>query len=455
MARHRVTIVADLGFGDAGKGLLTDYLVRAHGAGLVVRYNGGAQAGHTVVAPDGRKHVFSQVGSGAFVSGVRTFLSRHVVVHPTALLREAAVLSEKGVGDALARLGISEQARIITPFHQALGRLRELARGVRRHGSCGVGVGEAVRCSLVAPSQAVRAGDLRDRERLAAKTLSVRRSLESVASRLTRSLRGDPAALAEAEAFQSDDILDGWVDDAASLASSAAIVSDRELATWMGEVRSIVFEGAQGVLLDEWCGFHPYTTWSRCTCENAEELLGELAPQATVEHVGVIRSHMVRHGPGPLPTETADLSGLVDEDNRAGVWQGPVRYGWFDCVLARYALKCVGQMDKLAITHMDLLERIESWLSCSEYRLPGRSGSDGSIVSQSGGETTVRSLPAEAAVRSLARQTRLTKLLSLAQPVCERFPPEPDLVVAAIERSLARDVALLAFGPASGDVVPA
>ncbi len=138
----RAFVVVDLGFGDSGKGLLTDFLARRTGASVVVRYNGGAQAGHNVVTSDGRHHTFAQFGAGSFVPGVRTFLSRHVIVHPTALLFEGRALEEKGVGDVFSRLRVSEAARVITPFHQAANRLRELARGEARHGSCGVGVGE-------------------------------------------------------------------------------------------------------------------------------------------------------------------------------------------------------------------------------------------------------------------------------------------------------------------------
>src|SRR3954471_16685245 len=125
----RAIVIVDLGFGDAGKGLLTDYLVRRTGARMVVRYNGGAQAGHNVVAPDGRHHTFAQFGSGTFVPGVRTFLSRDVVVHPSALPREELALRSAGVTDGFERLSISADALVITPYHQALGRMRELARG--------------------------------------------------------------------------------------------------------------------------------------------------------------------------------------------------------------------------------------------------------------------------------------------------------------------------------------
>ncbi|HMA92189.1 MAG TPA: adenylosuccinate synthetase, partial [Polyangiaceae bacterium] len=101
---RRAFIVVDLGFGDAGKGLLTDALVRRHDIQLVMRFNGGAQAGHNVVTDSGRHHTFSQFGSGTFVPGVRTHLSRDVVVHPTALAVEAEVLTRQGVTDALERL---------------------------------------------------------------------------------------------------------------------------------------------------------------------------------------------------------------------------------------------------------------------------------------------------------------------------------------------------------------
>src|SRR5437763_7917023 len=119
----RAFVVVDLAFGDSGKGLLTDFLVRRTGARMVVRYNGGAQAGHNVVAPDGRHHTFAQFGAGTLVPGVRTFLSRFVAVHPTALLREEAALAGIGVADAFGRIAVSEAALVITPFHQAANRL--------------------------------------------------------------------------------------------------------------------------------------------------------------------------------------------------------------------------------------------------------------------------------------------------------------------------------------------
>jgi len=150
-SRRTAFLVVDLGFGDAGKGLLSYYLVRTTGARWVVRFNGGAQAGHNVVTTDGRHHTFSQVGAGSFVPGVRTYLARDMVVHPTALDSEARHLARVGVADAMRRMHVDPECRVTTPFHQASTRVRELLRGAARHGSCGVGVGETVRDSLKVP----------------------------------------------------------------------------------------------------------------------------------------------------------------------------------------------------------------------------------------------------------------------------------------------------------------
>jgi len=147
------------------------------------------------------------------------------------------------------------------------------------------------------------------------------------------------------------------------------------MATIAGSLSSgaaaVVFEGAQGVLLDEQAGFHPYTTWSRCTLDNALELLAEAAPGAEVRRIGVLRAHAVRHGPGPLPTETGELRPAVREHNGFGEWQGAVRYGWFDAVLARYALAVAGPLEGLALTHLDAPSRLDRWRVCAGYQRPG------------------------------------------------------------------------------------
>src|SRR5690349_8592758 len=119
MSSRRAILVLDLAYGDCGKGTIVDFLTRAHAADLVVRFNGGPQAGHNVVTPDGRHHTFSQFGSGTFVPAVRTLLSRFMLIEPYAMVNEAAHLAELAVTDALDRLMIDARCPVITPAHQA------------------------------------------------------------------------------------------------------------------------------------------------------------------------------------------------------------------------------------------------------------------------------------------------------------------------------------------------
>src|SRR5262249_53628144 len=150
-----------------------------------------------------------------------------------------------------------------------------------------------------------------------------------------------------------DSLVERFLDAACPLAERGMVTPDAVLAGWLAEPGATVFEGAQGVLLDEDVGFHPFTTWSRCTPANALEILAEHAPETEVERLPALRPHAVRHGPGPSPTETAELAGAIREHNTVGDWQGAVRYGWFDAVLARYALAAAGPVDRLAVTYLD------------------------------------------------------------------------------------------------------
>jgi adenylosuccinate synthase len=433
----RAWIVVDLGFGDCGKGLLTDFLTRRSAAGVVVRYNGGAQAGHNVVAADGRHHTFAQFGSGTFVPGVKTFLSRHVAVHPGALLVEGQALERLGITDAFSRLRISERALVITPFHQAANRIREIARGAGRHGSCGVGVGEAVEDARADPEAAVLAGDLYDPPRLRRKLLAIREQKQAQLWDLYRNCPPSEALAHEWAILTRDGVIDAWLATAERVAGLGLVAPDDVLAKWLRESEAALFEGAQGMLLDAEAGFHPYTTWSDCSPANALEILREFAPGAQATRVGVLRSYAVRHGPGPLPSETSDLAGFVREHNRENAWQGAVRYGWFDAVLARYAIAAAGGVDLLAVTHMDLLARLKAWTCCTGYQ--SRTG---------GGAADLRSqrgLPLE-------ERARLTQALCAAVPVLESCPANVDEVCEKMADLIGQPVGIIASGPKAGDV---
>jgi adenylosuccinate synthase len=437
------SLVVDLGFGDSGKGTIVDYLVRARGAGLVVRWNGGAQAGHTVVLEDGRHHVFAQFGAGTFVPGVRTHLAEPVVIHPTALFVEARRLAAVGVADALARLTIAGSARVIAPLHQSANRLRELARGEARHGSCGVGVGEAVRDALAHPDDALVARDLvGDRGALRAKLARVRERLRASLETVVCALHSEPRARAELAVVGDATIDERWIEAVAPLRAARMVVPDEALGAMLRE-GSVVLEGAQGVLLDEHRGFHPHTTWSTCTLEPALALLAKHDWRAAIQRYGVLRTYLTRHGDGPFPTEDPAMAPLLPEPhNPSHGWQGGFRVGALDLVLARYARAACGGVDALALTHLDRLPALPRWRAARAYRagagepLFDRDAS-GHAIALRGGD--------------LAHQERLARALSRAEPLYDDIPAEAEAFASWLASELATPVALTSHGPTARD----
>ncbi|MEU0546975.1 adenylosuccinate synthetase [Micromonospora sp. NPDC005979] len=405
----RHVAVVDLGYGDAGKGTVVDWLCATRPVHTVVRFNGGAQAAHNVVLRDGRHHTFAQFGAGTFHPGVGTHLSRHVVVDPLALAAEADHLATVGVPDALDRLTVDSEALLATPYHRAANRAREIARGADRHGSCGLGVGETVAYGLAHPDDAPRVGDCR-------RPAVLRRRLTALRDRLT-------VELGPLDAPPVDDCLPAY----AGFAERVAIV-DR---TWLaGALRSgtCVFEGAQGVLLDEWHGFHPYRTWSTTTFTNADRLLAEAGQAGELTRIGVLRTVTTRHGPGPLVTEDPALP-FVDRHNPTNPWQGRFRFGHFDAVAHRYALAAAGGVDGLALTHLDLAGpdlRICRRYDTGDRLTPGPPG-------------------------DLDRQAALTDRLLRSRPVYDEAPAD---WAEAVGAELATPVVLTSHGPTADDKIP-
>lgn len=339
-------------YGDEGKGSITDFLVRESGAKLVVRHNGGAQAAHRVELADGRSHVFAQWGSGTF-AGARTFLSRYMIVDPLAAVNEASHLQDNGVLDPWGMLYVDERALVTTPYHKAANRLREAARGDGRHGSCGMGIGEAY--------------EDRDKEH-AIRFRDLFRYGPGLLDRLTdlrfekiRELEGRAGAHAQAwEALKMPVAhVAQRLCDAARRAQLVPWQHERGLMRELADGGDIVFEGAQGVLLDQHRGVQPYTTWSNTTSENARAMLPGM-PEFEVVKVGVARAYVTRHGPGPLATYDADLTAaLPDKSNVFGEWQREFRCGRFDHELFKHAISIEGGIDELALTCVDRVLGIE------------------------------------------------------------------------------------------------
>jgi adenylosuccinate synthase len=415
----RHPIVVDLGYGDAGKGTVVDWLCATRPVHTVVRFNGGAQAGHNVVLPDGRHHTFAQFGAGA-LRGSRTHLSRFMVVDPLALAAEADHLAALGAPDPFGGLTVDRAALLATPYHRAANRARELARGADRHGSCGLGVGETMAYALDHPDDAPRIGDC-------AAPGVLRRKLGRLRDQLAPVLGG--SGLAEPPV---DDCLAAF----RAFADRVSIV-DGSMLDDVLRAGTVVFEGAQGVLLDEWHGFHPYTTWSTTTFANAEALLTEAGLTGDGYRLGVLRTTTTRHGAGPLVTEDADLTDALaaaEPHNPTNPWQGPFRVGHFDAVAHRYALAVAGGVDGLALTHLDTAECRPELQLCLDYE---------------GGPALCPGPPGD-----LARQERLTAALVKARPGASALVPGgPDGWVDAVADTLGTPVVLRSHGPTAAGKV--
>ncbi|MFD9129310.1 adenylosuccinate synthetase [Kitasatospora sp. NPDC059571] len=410
-------IVCDLGFGDAGKGTVVDHLCRSAPAGrpytAVVRYNGGAQAAHNVVDDDGRHHTFAQFGSGT-LTGVPTHLSRFTLVDPLALAAEARHLAALGVPDPLALLTVDRRALLTTPYHAAANRLSERRRGPHRHGSCGLGIGETARYALDHPDDAPTAGDCTSPARLL-------RLLTLLRDRLADRLGLTPADL---PAPPPTDCADAFT----AFATRVRLTAPGHLGRLLRS-GPVLFEGAQGVLLDEHHGFHPHTTWSTTTFANAETLLTEEGDPAGALRLGVLRTYTTRHGPGPMPTE--DPGTVPEPHNGTGPWQGAFRTGHFDTTAHRYALTAAGGAHALALTHLDVPARHRGLRIADGYRL------DGAPLA------TLTGHPGD-----LAAQARLTEALHRARPDRLTDPgPDPGSWADAITERLGLPLLVESHGP--------
>ena len=429
MSEHTAYVVVDLGYGDAGKGSLVDALTARTGARLNVRFNGGGQAAHNVVLPDGRHHTFSQFGSGMFDPDVKTYLSRHFLWNPIAMQAEAEILDAeiakdetpaKGRASQLAgragdnvrsRTFVDKAALVVTPWHQAMNRLREFARDDRRHGSCGVGIGEAMMEARDRPILSLRAGYLMDwnteklrwhLEEVAACNLAIWAELfreHCLGSNLPDFLHKDRDFLFTKEAPLNCAALFKRIACDTPMVDGAA-----EQKKLFDDTEDVVFEGAQGILIDEKFGFNPYTTWSTCTSRNARQILKEIGWVGQTKIIGALRAYAVRHGNGPFVTEVIDRHGndpmhmaFKDDHNSHNEWQGSLRVGWFDAIATHYAMRAEWQssfdyagyssppgIHSLAITNFD---RMESWLRaghrwnlCTGYKWNG----DGPLVFEPG-----------------------------------------------------------------------
>ena len=417
---HAIVTIG-LAYGDEGKGTTVDWLARTHGASLVVRYNGGAQAAHNVVTGD-RHHTFAQLGSASFV-GVPTLLSRHVLVNPIALAAERRA-------SGFAAPFVEEGALVTTPLHVAANRIRETIRSGGRHGSCGMGIGETTADSLAAPSEALRIRDLPN-------PAVTRRKLLSLRDRLIATFDSPPDCLDRDVLFDPSTV-DRCLEGFARFVQATPIVGPEFLERALRGPGNVIFEGAQGVLLDQDFGFQPHTTWTDITFTNAADLLRNFAGE--VERVGITRAYLTRHGAGPFVSEDPRFDPLSAHDhNRMGEWQGRFRSGALDLVALRYALDVIGGVDSLVMTNLDRLPLLGGPVDVvTRYARTNDTFFDGDSI------RVKRPF-------DLAHQEALTRALGDVAVAVDRFPIETYAETVAERLSL--PLRMVSFGATAADKI--
>ena len=349
-----VFVVIGAQWGDEGKGKATDLF--GEQVRWVVRYQGGNNAGHTVVLPDGRKFALHLIPSGILSAGVKNVIGNGVVVDPGVLLTELAGLEERGVDTS--GLLISASAHLIMPYHVAIDKVTERYLGKAKIGTTGRGIGPAYQDKVARIG--VRMQDLMDESILAKKVEAALDTKNQMLVKLYNRKALDPARIVDEVLGQAQRFL-GRIADTGLLLNQAA---DR------GE--NILLEGSQGTLLDVDHGTYPYVTSSSPTAGGASAGSG-LGPTRITAVVGILKAYTTRVGSGPFPTELFDDMGeyLRKTGGEVGVTTGRLRRcGWFDAVIARYASRVNGITDYF-LTKLDVLSSLEQVPICVAYEVDG------------------------------------------------------------------------------------
>ena len=367
-------------WGDEGKGKVIDVLTDQ--ADILIRYQGGHNAGHTVHA-DGKEFIFHLIPSGLLHRGKVGLIGNGVVIDPEAFLEELGRLSAHGI-DVRRAVKISDQAHVIFPYHKRLDLLEEASRP-GRIGTTGRGIGP---CYVDKVARAgLRVADLCDGAAFAEKL----RSRVAEKNRLLSALYDEPPCSYEA-------LLERYTGFAKRLRPHV-VNGTRFLREAMAQGKRLLFEGAQGTLLDVDHGTYPYVTSSNATAGGACTGAG-IPPTAIDRVIGVVKAYTTRVGEGPFPTEfSAELMDRIRTRGREfGATTGrPRRCGWFDAVLARHAV-WVNGCDAIAVTKLDVLDAMKTIRICVGYR------------DVAGGRRVIRDFPSD------------IDLLSRARPVYESLP---------------------------------
>jgi adenylosuccinate synthase len=415
--------IAGLGaqWGDEGKGKIVDLLTPNFS--IVARYQGGHNAGHTVYA-NGRKFVLRLLPSGILHDGITCVIGNGVVVDPQALFSEIDEIATAGIAIG-NRLMISDKAHLILPYHRELDLLSEARRGERKIGTTSRGIGPAYEDKIA--RRGVRVGDLANATLLAD---AVRHNVAARNRIIGDSTMDAQQVLDElARAWQR---MAPWVTD-------VSLFLDR--ARQAG--RAIMFEGAQGTLLDIDHGTYPYVTSSNATIGGVCTGLG-VGPRAIDGVLGAAKAYTTRVGEGPLPTElTGELGNRLRESGQefGAVTGRPRRCGWYDAVAVRYAVRVNG-LNALALTKLDVLDGLRELQICTSYRCRGVSLTEmpGDLAQLSVCEPVYETLPGWTAPTAGARRY-------------DDLPREAQHYVARLEEVTGVPAAIISTGSAREDTI--
>ena len=341
-------------WGDEGKGKIVDWL--SERADVVVRFQGGHNAGHTLVVGNAT-YKLSLLPSGVVRGGKLSIIGNGVVIDPWALIEEIERLAEQGLTVTPDDLKIADNAALILPFHGAVDRAREVARGADNLGTTGRGIGPAYEDKV--GRRAIRVGDLADPDTIA-------RRVDGLLLHNNALLRG----LGQPE-FDREEVIAGLRAVAPKILPFVDQVW-RTLSEARRRNRRILFEGAQGVMLDVDHGTYPFVTSSNTLAGQAAAGSG-MAVGALDYVLGITKAYTTRVGTGPFPTELEDAVGqrLGERGREFGVVTGRKRRcGWFDAVLVRQAVK-VGGLNGIALTKLDVLDGLPELKVCVGYLIDG------------------------------------------------------------------------------------
>ena len=377
MKDKTANVVIGAGYGDEGKGLTTDWLcARTSKPALGVRFSAGAQAGHTVQTSNGTRHVFAHFTS-ATLSGVPTYLSRFFVCHPIAFHNEYNALKRLGV---TPKVNIDPRAMVTTPYDIMVNQALESARAGARHGSCGMGFGETI--EREEQGMRLRACDLWRPNAMRTQLRTIRDSY------LPKRLAALGLAPVGVELLD-DSLMERYIEDTTEMAARSVRCELEPLA----RTHYLVFEGAQGLMLDMEYGAFPHVTRAHTGLRNAATLALETGHQ-TLEVTYVTRAYVTRHGAGPLANETQGppASGIVDPTNVPNLWQHTLRFAHLDIDVLSKAIITDLAEHRAQVTKSQIMvtciDQMDEQVECVQAR-------------------TRREVPKDDLARTVARATRL------------------------------------------------